>query len=63
MYASGTVEEGVVATVLDRVATTKEMVGDDTSLLRQLEDVLDGGAAPSIDDVLGRLQPPVGAYG
>jgi hypothetical protein len=62
MYASGTVEEGVVATVLDRVATTKEMVGDDTCLIRQLEDVLDGGAAPSIDDVLGRLQEPAEAY-
>jgi hypothetical protein len=62
MYASGTVEEGVVATVLDRVATTKEMVGDDTFLIRQLEDVLDGGTAPSIDDVLGRLQEPAEEY-
>jgi hypothetical protein len=61
MYAAGTVEEGVVATVLDRVATTKEMVGDDTTLLRELEEVLDGGPAPSIDDVLGRLQQPVDA--
>lgn len=62
MYAAGTVEEGVVATVLDRVATTKEMVGDDTALLRQLEDVLDGGPAPSVEDIVSRLQQPAGAY-
>ena len=57
MYAEDTVEEGVVAVVLDRVATTKEMVGDDTSLLRSLEEVLDGGSAPSIEEVLARLAP------
>jgi hypothetical protein len=56
MYAEGTVEEGVVATVLDRVATTKEMVGDDTTLIRCLEQVLDGGPAPAVDDVMVRLE-------
>jgi hypothetical protein len=62
MYASGTVEEGVVATVLDRVATTKEMVGDDTCLIRLREAVPAGGSQPPLDDVLGRLQEPAEEY-
>ena len=33
-----------------------------SKMLRQLEDVLDGEPAPTIEDVLGRLQPPVGSF-
>lgn len=45
LFAAGTVEEDIVRVLLGRVSTTKAMQGDDVTLLRQLEAVLDAGSA------------------
>lgn len=41
-YASGTVEEQIISRMVARMVSTKGMVGDDTSSIRELEDLLDG---------------------
>jgi len=39
-FSTNTVEEKIVATLLDRMESTKALVGDDTSLIRDLERIL-----------------------
>ena len=41
-YALGTVEALITRTLLGRIRTTKTMAGDDVSVLRELESILDG---------------------
>lgn len=41
-FAADTVEEDIVRTLLGRIESTKAMVGDDTSTVKELEHILDG---------------------
>ena len=41
-FASNTVEEDIVKTLLSKIESTKSLVGDDTSLIKELETMLEG---------------------
>jgi hypothetical protein len=41
-YADGTVEEKIARVVAGRIQSMKEMIGDDTETLREIENLLRG---------------------
>lgn len=49
-FSVGTVEEKVLATLLDRMESTKSLVGDETGLIRELENVLHSHRETGDDD-------------